>query len=849
MRAAFESREKDNVQTVFEEALGVVEGKPLIPIAKRGHVQHVPDRAGHLVAAHEWGKLYMEAFEKVRRKDLYGDASAPPPPTTMPPHATIARPQQQAAYVRGYTLWYLCGRPVVPETPGDAKGERNDLWQYTVTSDNPEGSKTFDKTPSGLYDLRRRAIDAFDFHMQALKAQRIATAIAGATGSTSSTSSASSAPAAQASSSSSNRAGKRPASHEEARVATTPKHHSPPNEAAIVQHDSMYVAMNGSRIKKTKGFLQDPAKRHAFPTYPFDKIATRVDELMRAGAVIGWVPNPNNPKKRNIEALKLVLDEGKPPLLGNDIYTRLRMAHKMNDIYDDRGNLIPDGEWPDQFKVLGLQRVDSGTYNTVWRFGAARDGEPVPDGAALRAALSSELADPLIDGTHVLRMPKPDTHRTHADVSAEVAIVFEASRGGYGTQVLAPWGGRAEQPVPGDGSADAFYKLFMVVERGSKSALARLGDLALADKANKRTDADAWYHYFLQLRSCIWCFSANRCVHLDSKPGNFVDTFVDRISSDEKGKGVRVIDLDGRYYDRIERLRPEEVDPARAIDATTAMGWMPCWLYNVLYMCCNLRMQLEEGVYMDYWWKPISNAVHQTMLTVMRDTAYDEEYARARSFLVSDPALWQGVFFMTRPLLSPPPGVKGPEQLAQISVNMAKHYFHDTWWQEATKKLLPAAKRMMHSSNEYQWARTQGRPPHTLDEKEADWNAQKRACADAWTWFDYHFRPRGLPLIRFFETELRNDIAAKPLIEVMYMFAQKTDMDLYPYTHGAADPRRRLNNNLLTKGSYAKKDADVHAKWPNKVPRVYEYEWVKRWDWQSDEQAKEALGFGQLATV
>jgi len=162
---------------------------------------------------------------------------------------------------------------------------------------------------------------------------------------------------------------------------------------------------------------------------------------------------------------------------------------------------------------------------------------------------------------------------------------------------------------------------------------------------------------------------------------------------------------------------------------------------------------------------------------------------------------------------------------------------------------VPAAHAMMMSFYAYDHAKQQGRPPEALAEFELAWNGQKRACAEAWTWFDTQFRPRGLPQIRFFETEISNDVSAKALVQVMYMFAQATDMDLFPYTEGAQHPDRNKSTNMMTLPTYKANDAAVHAKWRYKVPRAYHYEWVRKPNWAMDDQVMEVLGFGDKSRM
>jgi hypothetical protein len=840
MRAALEraEHEKQNVQTFFDH---LVED---VSIDKRGHVGDVPDRLGHLDAAHKWGVLYVNALQQVRRKDLYGDHTVEPPLTMVPSQTTIARPQEQSAYVRGYTLWYLCGRPAFAETPGDAKGVHTHLWQYTVTTDNPDGSKKFAKRPSGIADLKSRAREAFDFHTRSLDAQRMAAAVAGA-----SSSIGDSVPV-SAAAPSDRAAGKRPAAStpEESRVTATPKM-SPPMLTpydVLVEHKNFRIAMKEPGSKTIKGFLDQPEARHAFSTRPFGEIATAVNELLKVDSILRLVKSADDPTKGVPGALKISRSSGPElPLLGNDLYTGLRDDYKINDVYDSEGNIMPVEQWPPAFRALGLQLVDSGTYNTVWRFDT--ESNPPPDGSALKNALGDELASKLIKQTHVLRMPKPRSQRTHEDVAAEIANVFEAHLGGYGPTVAAVWRGRFEAQVPGDGSADARYKLFMIVQRGTMSAMTRIDRLKRAEQQGNDVK-NQWKQYLFALRACIWCFSANRCVHLDIKPGNFVDTYEDTVTSD---LAVKVIDLDGRYYDRIERLRPEEVDAELGIDEHSAMGWKPCWLFNILNISCHLLLILNHDVYMEHWWKPIQAAVDATMHMMLGQSVYvhDKEYLRARRFAMGDKALWTGYFFMRQPPPAPRPGAKSPDDLAEASVHMAKFYFHDSWWHEAKKRLLPAVQKLMQRLYEYEHAKLQGRDQAAMTTIENDHNLEKVECARVWDWYDTQYRPIGLPLLRFFETALKDDVSAMRLIQVMYLYAQKTRMDLYPYTDGPEHPERRKERKLTLKGMLAVEDKRIHEQWPHKMPPLFTAQWAtaKDKDWNTDLGAMRALGFGRKA--
>ena len=737
--------------------------------------------------------------------------------------------------MRGYELWYLCGRPKTEEF-GRLSGEHPELHQYTVTAQNPEGSQS----ARSLGRLQSRSemslcsSGAFEEYLKALADFKRQPAAPPA------------APPAD---------GKKrlvPATEQEEprRVVASKASSSSsslPDPAPIVQHPNMFAAMTA--------FKRDFKKHHAFRPSPIDRLVTKIHTTQQTNGVVGWVGAETS---RTIGIVDTQMD-GKPQN-GHDLYTRLKTMHKIDELFTNNGvrskvDIRVPGTFPHEFAALNLKLIDAGSYNSVWRFQSAKPNEPQPSEAPLRGVLPPLLATAIIDGTHVLRIPKPDSWRTADDVASEMVNVFEAAAGGYGPKVVAMWcGHRLSADVPADGNSEARFKLFMVVARGTMSVHQRLTKL----QRDKTTTDKQWSNYLFKLRACIWCVSANRCVHLDSKPANFVDNFGDDVGA---SGSVHVIDLDSTYYGRIGRLSEAEVDKEAGVDATTAMGWKPCWIYNLLVMTCNLRVVLDERIYKELWLPPIQKMVDYTMQQIVSHAAYqaDSEYQRARAFLMGTEARWAGSFYMSAHMPAPLPGAKTALQLATLSVQMAKYYFHDWWWKEASVRLVPAAQKMMDAQAAHAQAeqanqkRAGSVAPDALLNLENARNARAAECQTAWEWFDTDFRLKGIPMIRFFEDEMRHELQVPefgantdgiPLAEVMRKFVTMTNRDLFFYTTAGTPPGGASYDFL--------KDADeqrVSKRWQYKVPLRYSYEWVSGVDWGTLRLAKTALGFGEVAPV
>ena len=807
-----------------------------VPQQGRGHAQPIPGCKWLVQAAHQWGVCYLEALGEAQAEGFYSTADDGVVPLPRPVPATsvplVQDAEKRRAYTRGYMLWYLCGRPKEPAKPGYAPGQKTDWWPLTVTDDNAEGSRREDlvKSPSDHCTMVLWAERAFYRYAEEEAATR-------------STSRAPSAAIiATSTAGSSSGAGKRPMAAEEQASPSRPRLSAPP--PSLKPHESLQAFM--------KAFMKAPDARHAWKPGPFRDVQRRVAEAHQKNQVVG----PFRDERDRLVIGEIVMPEtDSTQTPGMQIYTALKDTYKIEELYDVTGKTLTRSEtWPPEFARLELERVGEGGYNTVWQV------KENASGVALRGLLPKVVAEALINRTHVLRVPKPSTWATSPDVALEMSNMMEASLAGFGPAVVAMWCGHTTEIMPGDGYAEAWFKLFMVIERGTTSVFNRLQDC----KNGTTTDAQ-WKVYLLNLQRCIWWMSANRCVHLDSKPSNFVDTYdpgaIPSESPDSRLR-IKVIDLDSNFYGRIERLTAAEATDA-SMQPSEAMGWKPCWLYNILVMSCNLRMYLTDDVYQRHWWSKIQAVVKNVTIAVLRDESpypNDAEYARALRFLKHENAEWKGVFYWNMHPEGAPSGCKEAETLALIAVKNAKHYYHDEWWRQAKKKLVEPADAMRNAIAAVNTAQHEGAVAKERAALEAKRDQRMTDCRHAWKWYDDEFRSMAVPMIRFFEDEMAlpkiNYTKPKPLYLVLKTYAEMTTEDLAPYSYLPGRPPWRKFAQL-TNGH----DAQVHARWPFKPPLQYHYDWVHKEHWSRAQKlsgrqtewagspywsALRALGFGDL---
>jgi len=800
---------------------------------ERGHARPVPGCKWLVQAAHQWGVYYLEALVEAQAEGIYrtDDVVAPlphPVPAATPAVRLVEDTAKRRAYTRGYMLWYLCGRPKDPK-PGYVPGQKTDWWPLTVTDDNAEGSRREDlvKSPSDHCTMELWAERAFYRYAEQVRAT-------------------SSAPSSSVAAAGSSSAGKRPMVADEPASPKGPRLEEP---SAVEPYKSLAEFM--------EKFMEAPDARHAYKPGMFPDIQRAIAVAHQQNLVIGPFRNAEN--KMVIGGLPMPQEALGAEQPGMHIYKTLRDTYKINELYDAAGKHLkkPETSWPPAFAQLELEKVGEGGYNTVWQV------KENASGAELRKLLPEPVADALIKRKCVLRMPKPSTWAKSTDVALEMSNLMEASFSGFGPSITAMWCGHTVETTPGDGRAKAWFKLFVVMERGTMSVFHRLRAMR-----NGTTTDKQWKAYLFNLQKCIWWMSVSRCVHLDSKPSNLVDTYPDDIPQKNPDGRLRIkfIDLDSNFYGRIERLTSAEATDSK-MQKSEAMGWKPCWLYNVLVMSCNLRIYLKDDVYQKHWWSKIENVVNSVMATVLKhESAHpkDAEYNRALRFLKHANAEWKGDFHWDKQPQGPPSGCKEPETLALIAVDQAKHYCHDEWWRLAKHLLVMPAEEMALAIGA---ANTSQRDGSTLVEQKRlqDERDQKmNKCQEAWKWYDDEFRSTAVPMIRVFEDELAvprvNVTKPRQLYEVLKKYAAMTTEDMAAYAYPRGHPSRRKTYHMI----FSKNDDAVHQRWPNKPHLNYHYLWVSSEHWSRTQpllrpdpeyggspywRALRALGFGNLVAA
>lgn len=752
-----------------------------VPIEARGSVRMNRDIPTFNEAAHNWGLLRLKADEQVRRDVLRNQSTAS---TSALPGAIpkLSPDQQRQIYKRGYVIWYLSGRPKPKLDPTHAEGYLTELAKHTATIDppNPEGSGAdrFKNSPVLLAQLNSYASQAYDHHLKTAPPPSRPTVV------------------------------KRPLEAQAGlsdgeRDVVVQRRFAPPETAPLP------LALSGEVGQR---FLKTPEAHHTFRASNLAAIRRNVAQYLSTDRVFQVSPmSEGNNGGMRAQEYQLA---GGVQANGEMLYHALRDNHNINALFvglRPGSDLRVAANWPEHFRALNLALVARGSYNSVWRLGRGPNGvNPAPPDA-LRALFPEDATEGLVRDTHVLRIPNADQWATYDEVMSEMLNVTEAALGRYGPTIAAMWVGRESKTVmPGTGHTQGRFKLFAILERGT-DVNARITSMFQEQRH------DIWTRYFQSLRRCVWRYSANRCLHLDGKLANLIDSFPSTgVSLATEGSTIKAIDLASDFYRRIQRLTPEESSSGTtATSPEMAQGWKLVWLYNILFVTCSLRLVLPVDVYHKVWWPPILKAVQSILRECVSERSHasrDAEYLRARAFLVQ--CKWKGGFLMSAVPKKPPDG-DDPNALAETAFGMVRHYFHDQWYKEAVKRLVEPARavRLADRSNA----------------PASDRQALRQQRNQSWQWYNTVFRPRALPMIRFFSEKMAyaDDERALPMIQVMYDYANASEEDLYPLTAGSRHPLRPTQ--IVT--------------WPVARP-TFDEQWLESVAWEDKRLAAREIGFG-----
>ena len=774
-----------NVDTYFSN---LVES---VPMTERGSVNVDRDVAWFNEAAHKWGLLRLTADEQVRRDVLSSVASS----TSILPGALpkLHPEQQRPIYRRGYVLWYLVGRPKPKREQDHAEGYLTELVDYTATINppNPQGSRAdrFRTNPVHLSQLNSYASQAYDHHLKRTPPPP-------------------------------SRPTKRPLEEENegaaaaaaAARAIVPRRLVP--QVAVPLPPAPPPLRRATVAEVGLSFLQTPEKNYTFRASNLDSIRRQVAQHLSTDRVFQASPLLTDGAGGGIRPCDYQLTNG-VQANGETLYRTLRDDYDIDELFlglRPGADIRDVKSWPESFRDLGLALVARGSYNSVWRLARGPNGSDPLVPEALRSLLPDHVIEGLVQDTYVLRVPNADQWASYSDVLLETVNVTEAALGRYGPNIAAMWVGRESKPeMPGTGLTQGRFKLFAILERGTDVHTRILGMV----REQPRPSHAVWQRYFRSLRLCVWRFSANRCLHFDGKLANFVDTFHSGgVTVDDKTSTIKAIDLASDFYRRIERLTTDEGTSApMATSPEMAQGWRLVWLYNILFVSCSLRLILPTDVYHQLWWASVSTAAKSVLRECVSGRSLpnkDAEYMRARDFLMQ--CKWKGGFLMAATPKRPPDG-NAPSALCSTALGTVRHYFHDQWYSEAMKRLVDPARRVRLAVR------------NGVDATQLTTLRQERN--NSWQWYNSIFRPKALPLIRFFAGKMEeNENRALPMIQVLCDYADVSEEDLYPLTAGSRHPLRPMQI----------------VSWPMARP-VFDEQWLETVSWEDSRVAAREIGF------
>lgn len=572
-------------------------------------------------------------------------------------------------------------------------------------------------------------------------------------------------------------------------------------------------------------FLQTPEAHHTFRASNFAAIRRQVAQQLSTDRVFQASPllSVGEGGEGGIRSQDYQLSDG-TQANGEMLYHTLRDDYDIDALFlglRPGADIRNTNSWPESFRGLGLALVARGSYNSVWRLARGENGTNPSPPEALRAILPDKVVEKLVKDECVLRIPNADQWATYAEVSLEMVNISEAALGRYGPIIEAMWVGRESKPeMPGTGQTQGRFKLFAILERGTDVHM-RISQMT---REHPRPSHAIWKRYLQSLRRCVWRFSANRCLHLDGKLANFIDNFpASGVAVDDLTSTIKAIDLASDFYRRIERLTQAEATSATSDTSATspemAQGWKLVWLYNILFVTCSLRLVLPVDVYTEIWWPSISKAAKSILRECVSERSLpnkDAEYLRARSFLMQ--CRWKGGFLMSATPQKPPDG-DDPSALSATALGTVRYYFHDNWYNEAIKRLVEPARavRLANSQNG-------ATGPQDVAHREALRSKRNQS----WAWYNTVFRPRALPMIRFFsdKMEYEYDHRALPMIQVLCDYADASEDDLYPLTAGATHP---LKPNQI-------------VRWP-RARLVFDEQWLNTASWEDARSAAREIGF------
>jgi len=238
---------------------------------------------------------------------------------------------------------------------------------------------------------------------------------------------------------------------------------------------------------------------------------------------------------------------------------------------------------------LGLQRINRGTFNTVWTAGERATGEHGPV-----AAFPPEVRADFLAKRVVLRAPLGTSRwLTFDELVGEVHNIVFTACCGLGPRVAALAYARKVASCKSrtrEGVVLPMYKLFALLERATSNADERFVATVLPSASALHTP-----YYYSALLVAIHKMSVEGYVHLDATLRNFVDFYPSTLGRTASAFAVKVIDVDPSCF---RRLRP-----------APSADWRGLFLFNLLFVLVSLKVRLAERWDPAQHWRPVAACV------------------------------------------------------------------------------------------------------------------------------------------------------------------------------------------------------------------------------------------------
>ena len=282
---------------------------------------------------------------------------------------------------------------------------------------------------------------------------------------------------------------------------------------------------------------------------------------------------------------------------GDDLTYPDKMAYDLQREVDARGLRCMYGDMADEvatdaMRRAGLKKLASGAYNKIW----VADDRTAP---WLRAMFTKEVGNALCEGQLVLRTPKPNASWLSFDEAVgEASNMLFTALCGFGPRVaLLSFATRLfpDKDAGEEGLLVPGYRLFVVLERAQETVDKRYAPDVLPVAS---TTADRLYAKALLV--CVFHFSHEGYVHLDSTLRNFVDCYPHNLINHKYAEWcVKTIDVDKKTF---RRLCPE-----------ASTDWRDLFLINLLVVFTFLKQRLGARWDRERHWASLARPVTQLM--------------------------------------------------------------------------------------------------------------------------------------------------------------------------------------------------------------------------------------------